>query len=200
MLHKTAVATAASIAVVVIAGATAVGANIGILDSSDDDAFGQLSAVSVPSTTAPPELLSTAATPPPTTAGPELTTFDVEGIAAVTVARDGDTLTVVAVEPQPGWTWSVERDDGEVEVELQSASEEVDVYLSVLDGQVQTRIERSALPSATTQPPVVGATSSGYDDDHEDDDRYDDDYEDDDHDDHEDDDHEDEYEGRDDDD
>jgi hypothetical protein len=199
MLHKTALATAASVAVVVLAGATAVGANIGILDSGDDGAFGQLSAVSVPSSTVTTSSAPTGTAPTATApVGPEVTTFDVEGIAAVTVSRDGTALTVVAVEPQAGWTWSVERDDGEVEVELRSATEEVDVYLTVVDGQIQTRVERTPLQvsSAATAPPT--GQSGGYDDDeYEDDDHEDDDHEDEDHDDE---DHDEEYEGRDDDD
>jgi hypothetical protein len=204
MLHKTALATAASVAVVVLAGATAVGANIGILDSGEDEAFGQLSAVSVPSSTVPAVSMavdgSSAESVPTSTVpvGPEVTTFDVEGIAAVTVSRDGTSLTVVGVEPQPGWTWSVEREDDEVEVELRSATEEVDVYLTVLDGQVRTRVERTALqaPSSGTVPPT--GPTGGYDDDdeYEDDEYEDDEYEDDQD---EDEDH-DEYEGRDDDD
>jgi hypothetical protein len=203
MLHKTALATAASVAVVVLAGASAVGANIGILDSGDDNAFGQLSAVSVPSssvttTITPVGSLAESEAAPPTSAAPEVTTFDVEGIAAVTVSRDGATLAVVAVEPQPGWTWSVERDDGEVEVELRSATEEVDVYLSVVDGTIQTRVERTALPASSPSTAPAPGQVGGYEDD--DDDEYEDDgYEDDEDEDHEDEDH-DEYEGRDDDD
>ena len=208
MLHKTALATAASVAVVVLAGATAVGANIGILDSGDDEAFGQLSAVSVPSSTVPAVTMAVDGSagemvPAPTVpAGPEVTTFDVEGIAAVTVSRDGTSLTVVAVEPQPGWTWSVEREDDQVEVELRSTTEEVDVYLTVLDGQIRTRVERTALqaPSPGTVPPT-GPTGAYDDDDEYEYDDHDDEDDHDEYDDHddEDDDH-DEYEGRDDDD
>lgn len=205
MLHKTALATAVSVAVVVLAGATAVGANIGILDSGDDGTFGQLSAVSVPSSSVPTSTAPTGTSIAPTdttAADPEVTTFDVEGIAAVTVSRDGTALTVVAVEPQAGWTWSVERDDGEVEVELRSATEEVDVYLSVVDGQVRTRVERTPLQvsSAGTAPPT--GQSGGYEDDdeYEYEDEDDDEYQDHEDEDHEDEDHDEEYEGRDDDD
>ncbi len=191
MKHKTALATAASITGVLLASAAAMGANVGIL-RSNDDTFGQLSAAddvasdgsTLESTVVSITDLSTTAT---TAAAGSPVVYQVPGIADITLARSGETgVTVVGVVPVTGWTHSIHANGDGIEVKLTSATEQVEFKASVLDGQIQTTVERSALGAAsagstsTTQSSGSGTTNTTFDDhggdrdDSDDDDSYDD--------------------------
>ena len=84
MKHKTAIASAASIAGVLLAGATALGANLGIVNSSDQ--LGELSAVSETVATQP----TVPGTSTTTEAGPELIAYQIPEVGIVTIARSDD--------------------------------------------------------------------------------------------------------------
>ena len=85
--RRTALVTAAGIAAVVVAGAFAVGANVGILDASSDDEIGTLSAAGdlVPTTAATPAPLTTT---PATSTTAAAQTYLVDAAGTVTVTAD----------------------------------------------------------------------------------------------------------------
>jgi hypothetical protein len=103
--RRTALITAGGIAAVVVAGAFAVGANLGILDASSDNQIGALSAAGdlVPTTTSAAATVPTDR-PTPTTAGPQTFLVDVAGTVALDAS--GDSLVLSAVSATPGWAWS----------------------------------------------------------------------------------------------
>ncbi len=175
MKHRTALATAASVTGVLLASAAAMGANVGIL-RSNDDTFGQLSAAddvatdgsSLESTVVSITDISTTMT---TVAAGAPVVYQVPGIADIALARSGENgVTVVVVVPVTGWTHSIHSNGDGIEVKLTSATENVEFKASVLDGQIQTTVERSALGAAsagstsTTRPSASGATNTTFDD------------------------------------
>jgi hypothetical protein len=203
VLHKTALATAASIAGVFLAGAVAVGANIGILGSNGDQ-FGEPSAfaapvsvpVSAPASASASAPASTAATGAPgvsaasaTSPAPSAseTVLEVPGIATITVAQTGSGLALVAVQPAAGWTWAEGPADG-LDVVLRSSAERVVVTMWLADGQLRQAVERAAIaptrpaptmaappsPSPAAPTTTTASRSRHDDDDHDDDDRDDD--------------------------
>ena len=183
MKHRTALVAAFSVAGVLAAGATAIAANLGILDSTNSG-FGQLSAVASTSTTpdgsgpqvvtvyvddtsipgVTPQEPSTTTAPTTTLApapGPELLPYAVEGAGVVTLARDGDVLTVAGVDA-PGWAWSVAHDGDQVQLALRSGTRVLSFTAQFVSGEVQVTVDE-AVPSTAT----IGR---GEDDDHHGDD------------------------------
>ena len=104
--RRTALITAGGIAAVVVAGAFAVGANIGILDASSDNQIGALAAAGdlVPTTAPAMAPITTGDGATPATAGPQTYLVDVAG--TVDVGATGDGVAVSAVVANPGWTWT----------------------------------------------------------------------------------------------
>ena len=180
MIRKTATITAASIAGIILAGGAAVGANIGILNSSEDDTLGQLSAELQPA----PESTSTS----PDTS-PSVERFTVDAAGTVAVRHVGDAIEVENVSPNTGWSWD-DVSDSDTVIQLtfrHAASGEVLDFVARTDeaGVVTARVERrSTTPPTTpaTTPATLGTapgTTAGpdanrYDDDRDDDAGYDD--------------------------
>jgi hypothetical protein len=68
-------------------------------------------------------------------------TYPVAQAGAVTVTREGGSLTVTGVTPSPGWTHQVERSSGyEVEVTFRSDGQRVDFDAEVEHDRVKTRV------------------------------------------------------------
>lgn len=115
---RTKVITIASVLAVGFAGATAVSANVGILNAADDAGdVGNLSAagdlappatqivdVYLPASTAP---ASSTVAVPVTATDPAAQAFTVDGAGTVHVATTGSGLRLESVEPSAGWTWSL---------------------------------------------------------------------------------------------
>lgn len=111
--------TVGCVAAVAVAGAFAVGANLGILDASADSKIGTLSAAGdlLPATSAPSGAASapaaTAADPAASGAGaPASQTYTVDVAGTVSIAMDGERAVITGVAANPGWTW-VQRDAGD---------------------------------------------------------------------------------------
>jgi hypothetical protein len=103
MAHRTALVAAGSIAIVIVAAAVAVGANLGILDAADSRPVGQLSA-----SAAQPQ--SQAAAKQPAAAGtatplPQQYVIRKAGTVSVTAGKTGLRLTDVSV--RHGWKWAL---------------------------------------------------------------------------------------------
>ncbi len=138
MIRQRAAITAASIAGVVLAGGTAVGANIGILNAADDSEMGALSA----------EVPITAAASVTSTTASDATTdsqwYTADEAGDVEVMIDGDTVELGAVLTNQGWSWeSRPSSDGSVVVYLSSDDDEL-VFTAELtaDGRVAAGVER----------------------------------------------------------
>jgi hypothetical protein len=197
--------TAGAVVVVGLAGGVAVGANIGILDSSGDSGVGTLSAAGdlMPSTQVidvylPDDSVTTgdpttttasaadtsstvpaapASVPAPPTASGRTFTVDVAG--TVTVADVDGAIQITTIAPAPGWTWQIQpgASADEATVTFADGTRTLHFVASRLaDGTIGARVDE---PVATAAP----GGGTGGDDDHEDDDHEDD---------HDDDDHEDE--------
>ncbi len=157
MKHRTAVVTAASVAGALLAGAAALGANLGVLGSSD---LGNLSAVdpSSPSPDVVTVYVDDPATSTTTSPASEVLAYDVPGAGIVTLERTGDTLRVAGVELVNGWSSTVQREGTDVVISLVGAKE-LTFSAQVVDGQVVVSVDEV--------PPAISA-SPGF----EDDDRY----------------------------
>lgn len=153
MKHRTAVVTAASVAGVLLVGAAALGANLGVLGS---DERGGLSAAGGPevATVYVDDAAAPAAVPP--TTAPEVLAYNVPGVGIVTLDRSADGLRVAGVELVSGWTSVVEREGSDVLVAL-SGDRELTFSARVVDGQVAVSVDE--VPA--------GPVGAGYDDDEE---------------------------------
>ncbi len=197
MKHRTALVSAMSIAGVVLAGATAVGANLGILNSSQG--LGEISAVEpVTTSTALTAPASTPPTVPVTTPQPDLVAYQINGVGVVTIARHGSDLKLDSADVGD-WSYEVSGQGEALTMAFRFEEREIQFEAALTDGQivvdvweeqviVETAGSSGSAPatapatapttqatSVTTAPPVTSGTWD--DDDHEDheDDSYDDD-------------------------
>ena len=221
MNRRSTLITSAAIAGVMLVGTTAVAANIGILNTADDDPIGELSAAADVTTIAEPAPIPTAPEaqvidvyidePVPSTlvseAAPDGQEFAVDDAGAVTIERTGSGIRVGEVAAEEGWTWSsAQTSENELSIEFVSGDASYVFYASLApDGTIDARVDQPivrtvqvaappapAFSSAPAAAPPAGSTSDFDDDDYDDDDYDDDDYDDDDDDDERDEDEEDE--------
>ena len=158
--------TAAGITAVVVAGAFAIGANIGILDASSDDQIGALAAAGdlTPATDAAP--VPTDAPPPPRAAQ----TYVVDVAGTITVEDNGHTVVVDTVEPNPGWTWAAgPSDDTHTELTFTDGNRTL-VFTATRtpDGRLDATVG-DATPT-TAAPPATAPAHDANDDTEEHDD------------------------------
>jgi hypothetical protein len=106
MQHRTALITAGSMALVLFAGAVAVGANLGILNAADSRPVGKLSAVADVQP-AGPEMVRVYAGTRPLSAQPQPYVIKQAGTVSVSASKAG--LRLVDVVARPGWKWSLEQ-------------------------------------------------------------------------------------------
>lgn len=167
MERRAALLVAASVAGVILLGATAITANVRILRRSADDGIGELS-VAVPldtiETTAVNHLDGSAG-PIGTDAGANQI-YLVEEAGTVTVTSDGSTLGVASVEAADGWTWLVEESDDRSAVVRFASAGGAYVFSAVLgdDGAVVAQVDQSS-----NQTPAPTVDDDGSDDDGDDD-------------------------------
>jgi hypothetical protein len=104
MAHRTALIAAGSIAVVIVAGTIAVGANLGILNAADSHPVGKLSA-----STSPTVPMAPAAPAAPVVAVaaavPQQYVIKQAGSVSVTAGKSG--LRLSDVSALRGWTWAL---------------------------------------------------------------------------------------------
>ena len=174
---RTRLITIASIVAVGLAGATAVSANIGILDAASDSAVGNVSAsgdLTTPSTQVIDVYLPSAST---TTAAPAATAAPAVGSAAVqefavdvagtvAVASTDTGLRLDSVSPTAGWSWSLtQTSQTELMVTMTDGSRTLEfVATTTVDGNIAANVNE---PIVTPAPPAAG--NGGYQDDDGDD-------------------------------
>ena len=196
MERRTAIITAAAIAGVILTGATAVAANIGILNRADPGDIGALSAAADVPVTLQPQVIDVYSTAPVPTPGTvevardafTTQTFSVEEAGSVEVATDGAEIRLGSVEVADGWRWTGNQaGDRSLTVTFEGADRTY-VFTAELDerGELVAQLEE---PIVRVVPAPTQASHDEHDDDYNE--------HDDEHDEHDDDD---EHEGRDDDD
>jgi len=209
MNRRATLITSAAITGAVLAGTTAVAANINILSAADDDPVGELtvtSAVPAPAATQAPQVVDVyideapslpPATEPPITVEldeepePEQQQFVVEEAGLVTIERSDDGIEVDEVEVNPGWEWTAEQTSA-TQIVITFTSEGSTYALTVElapDGTITGHLEEPVIEivevpvAPVVSPPSASPPPAGTIDD----DRFDDDHESDDDDDHDDD-------------
>jgi hypothetical protein len=168
MNHRTALVGAATLAVVVMAGVAAVGANLGILGTTDRGPIGELSAANLPTTESQTVDVDTQSPGPGGTGAQQ---FTVGAAGEVWLLLDGSGLQIDKVQPNPGWRWvSSPASPGEVRVEFESGAHRV-AFGAVLnaDGTITARADELA-PSPSIHPDDSDRDDRS-DDDGDDDDR-----------------------------
>ncbi|HDH25902.1 MAG TPA: hypothetical protein ENH00_06895 [Actinobacteria bacterium] len=183
MKHRTAVVTAASIAVVILAATAAIAANLGILNSATDT--GDVGALTVTSSvlgTAPAsqvvqiEDTEAAVTSSESDSQPagEVLVYAVGDAGIVTLVSENSMLTVLEVTTNPGWQTAQVLDGTGVDIGFVNTDGTVLRFVAGFDtnGTVTTAVDDLT--------PVVSSNNNRkYDDDddehHDDDDGYDDD-------------------------
>lgn len=192
---KARIATMLSVAGVLVAGSAAALVNTQVLDGGASDAAGQVDALAASTSSAPPAPAPTApvSVAPADASGAASTqvAYAVGDAGVVTLDTAGGGLSVVSVQPNPGWHLAgggVNAVGGQ-DVVLTNGALEVTFSALSAHGQVVTAVSSRALVPASTPSSSLWGDGDDPDDDHSDD-------RDDDHDGDRDDDHE----GRDDDD
>lgn len=181
MRHRTALITAGSIALVIFAGAVAVGANLGILNAVDSRPFGKLSAAADVQTTGTRVVRVYAGEKRPA----EPQQYVIKKAGTVSVSATKDTLRVADVTAKPGWKWTLAQTaDSKLTVTFKSSTTTY-TFVAALDrhGTIVARVDKpvtrvvttassgsgvaySAPPAATSAPSAT--TPSGESDDEHD--------------------------------
>ena len=199
MKHRTAIITAASIAVVIAAATAAIATNLGILDTATASSdVGVLTIETVetlpPATVAiaetpPAEIVVVADTAPSDLENPadsvstgELAAYAVGDAGIVTLNNDGMVLTIIDVESNPGWSTAQVLDGTSIDVGFVSVDGGSLQFTAQLDdaGGIVTIVNDLAAPATVVVTETVyedgtsAATSSGssggtYDEDEDDD-------------------------------
>ncbi|MCL1592811.1 MAG: hypothetical protein M3132_00485 [Actinomycetia bacterium] len=184
MKHRTAIVTAASVAVVILAATAAIATNLGILNSGTDT--GEVGALSVATAQEfDPAPSSPAATAPESTAtddvgtqasdqaapAGEISAYVVGDAGTATLANDGSMLTIIEVQTSSGWETAQVLDGTAVDIGFVGSDGTVLRFLATInaDGSVETVVEDLT--------PISSDDDDRYDDDDDDhdDDRYEDD-------------------------
>lgn len=177
-INRTALAAAASVVAVVVAGTAALAANFGILSGSaeaadptprivasiDDDVF-----VDVPVKEATP-----------TTEASQTLAYQVEGIGVVTLSRIGDTLAVVAIDVDTQWDVARSASASGVSIRFTSSSQVIAFSASIVEGDVVVEVvDETPVPAVGPRDDDdSGGRSGSHDDDeggHDDEASYEDD-------------------------
>jgi hypothetical protein len=178
MRHRTALITAGSIALVVFAGAVAVGANLGILNAADSRPFGKLSAAADVQTTGS-EVVHVYAGEK-RQVGPQ--PYIIKKAGTVSVAATKKSLRLADVTTRPGWTWTLtQTTDSKLTVTFKSSTTTY-TFLATLDrdGTIVARVDKpvtrvvmtassgsgAAYPAAPAAGASPSATAPGGDDAH----------------------------------
>jgi hypothetical protein len=169
--------TLGSIAAVGITGAVALGANIGILNASNNtsvgkvDAAAELVATTAPATAPNTTTVDVYVTDPnsPTTSGAPTTTvapgqeFAVDTAGTVTVNTIPGGITLGGVTPAAGWTWSLNQPKPtELTVTFKNGARTLEFTANLaLDGTIQANVNEPIVTPASQTPVVQGGSTGG---------------------------------------
>jgi hypothetical protein len=181
---RTRLVTIVSIVAVGLAGATAVSANIGILDAASDSSVGNVSAAG--DLTPPPTQVidvylpsETASTVPSTTtpaaAASGVQEFAVDVAGTVAVASTATGLRLDSVTPTTGWTWSLAQSGpAELMVTMTDGTRTLEFMASATaDGSIAASVNEPIVAPA----PTVNTTGYSDDDEAEDESEHETEYE-----------------------
>ena len=172
MKHRTAIITAASIAVVMAAATAAIATNLGILDTATASSeVGTLTIETIE--TIPPTTMTMAETPPaeivvvedtPATesvANGELAAYAVGDAGIVTLNKDGTILTIDDIEANPGWATAEVVEDPSIDIRFASSDGGSLQFTAHLDDgrDIVTAVNDLAAPA------VIVVTETVYEDD-----------------------------------
>ena len=173
MDRRTSFITAAAVAAVILAGGTAVAANVGILNSANNDSIGELTATDVTTTLDTSTITTVGAAPGSTTTSTLGTTpealgqqFQVEDAAVVTVERTDAGIQLGEVIGQAGWSWTdAQASPSELTVILTSGDTTY-VFTAQLaaDGTISARVDQPIVQEVPATPAATvpsGSTQSG---------------------------------------
>ena len=180
MNRRSTLITSAAIAGVMLAGTTAVAANIGILNTADDDPIGGLSAAAEVTTSAEPAPAPTAREgqvidvyidePVPSTPLPEGASepdaadqeFAVDDAGSVIVHRTNSGIRVGDVTVEAGWAWSsTQTSPTELTIEFTSGDATYVFYASLApDGTIDARVDQPIVRTVQVAAPPAPASSS----------------------------------------
>ncbi len=162
MGHRTALITAASIAVVVLAAAIAAGANLGILNAADSRPVGTLSAATVVQTSTTKAVRAHASGK--TAAGADASgtqEYVIKKAGTVNVAAGRGALRLVDVKAGHGWTWALEQTaDKRLTVTFRSGSKTY-VFRAALGGH-SSIVARVDEPVTRVVPSLASSGGSTY--------------------------------------
>lgn len=168
---RTRLITVVSIIAVGVAGASAVSANIGILDTASQSAVGSAAATddlvssSVVTLTVPPASTTSASAATTTAAGDvqnDVQQFVVDVAGTVSVAASGATLTLDDVAPAAGWTWRLTQNDpGAMLVTFTNGTRTFE-FLAALtpDGSIAANVSEPIVTPAPTAAPAAGPSGT----------------------------------------
>lgn len=155
MGHRTALITAGSIALVVFAGAVAVGANLGILNAADSRPFGKLSAAADVQTATPEVVRVFVSEKSPT----EPQKYVIKRAGTVSVAATKKSLRLADVTAKPGWKWTLaQTTDSKLTVTFKSSTTTY-TFLAALDrhGAIVARVDKPVTKLVMTASSGSGA-------------------------------------------
>ena len=160
---KTSLATILSVTGVLAAGALAFTVNTSVLDNA------VTTAEAAPALQADVIALSnfapSAATTAPVTTVAAQSTYNIDGVAAITLSLDTNQLSVVSVAPVSGYTFmTTTESNSRIAVALTLGDSVMTFHAEVLDGRIVTSIVAEQ-PRITSSTPKTGS----YDDEHEED-------------------------------
>jgi hypothetical protein len=169
---RTRLITVVSVVAVGIAGATAVSANLGILDAAANSNVGTVSAagdLTAPPTSVidvylPSQTSTTAAVGVPgAAAGAQEFAVDVAGTVAVSSTPTG--LRLDSVTPTAGWTWSLTQSSPtELLVTMTNGARTLEFTASAAaDGTIAASVNEPIVTAASPQPPAASNSSHGDD-------------------------------------
>ena len=162
-INRTALAAAASVVAVVLAGTAALAANFGILSGSGDEAD------------VTPRILSSIVDETfvdvpvqevtPTTEASQTLAYQVEGVGVVTLSRTGDSLAVLSVDVDPQWDASQSASADGISIRFTSSSQVIGFSATVLNGEVVVDVvDETPAPATGSYDDDSEDHSSGYDD------------------------------------
>ena len=169
---KTSLATILSVTGVLAAGALAFTVNTSVLDNAVTTAEAApalqadviaLSNFAPSAATTAPVTTAAAAAAEPTVAAQS--TYNIEGVAAITLALDTNSLSVVSVTPVGGYTFAATTEsNSRIAVALKLGDSVMTFHAEVLDGRIVTSV-------VAEQPRISNAApkTRSYDDDDDDD-------------------------------
>jgi cytoskeletal protein RodZ len=178
---RTRLITVVSIVAVGLAGATAVSANIGILDSASHSPVGNASVTGEPGTPSteavdvrPAEATATTAAAAATSpdVDPPVQQFAVDVAGTVAVAATDAGLRLDQVTPSPGWTWNLAQSDPtRLTVTMTNGTSTLEfIATTTADGNIAASVTE---PIVAAAPPSHGGADQD-DDEHDEHDVHDD--------------------------